>query len=212
MISFCLYAVGMFVLGLLSPGYLLMQLFVFTYSLGDHIVMPVPDAIAMDLADEGKTGTFLGKYRGYATMGSMAASLLVFIGFRYRGVLVPGGQIDRSVVLRVTCSRCGGVILPVETGEERLRPLMCESMMRKKKDCRLRRNTFLIISLQEFMVSRNGCVWMFAPWIIIELLAMGANTVALLGIAAHFGSSMIAPQIGKFLDRYGVKRDLFWRV
>ena len=34
MISFCLYAVGMFVLGLLSPGYLLMQLFVFTYSLG----------------------------------------------------------------------------------------------------------------------------------------------------------------------------------
>ncbi len=90
-----------------------------------------PDAIAMDLADEGKTGTFLGKYRGYATMGSMAASLLVFIGFRYRGVLVPGGQIDRSVVLRVTCSRCGGVILPVET-EKRLRPLMCESMMRKK--------------------------------------------------------------------------------
>ena len=110
MISFCLYAVGMFVLGLLSPGYLLMQLFVFTYSLGDHIVMPVRDAIAMDLADEGKTGTFLGKYRGYATMGSMAASLLPV-----RGVLVPGGQIDRSVVLRVTCSRCGGVILPVET-------------------------------------------------------------------------------------------------
>ena len=56
MISFCLYAVGMFVLGLLSPGYLLMQLFVFTYSLGDHIVMPVRDAIAMDLADEGNTG------------------------------------------------------------------------------------------------------------------------------------------------------------
>ena len=77
MISFCLYAVGMFVLGLLSPGYLLMQLFVFTYSLGDHIacIYRVP----------------------------------------VRGVLVPGGQIDRSVVLRVTCSRCGGVILPVET-------------------------------------------------------------------------------------------------
>ena len=115
MISFCLYAVGMFVLGLLSPGYLLMQLFVFTYSLGDHIVMPVRDAIAMDLADEGKTGTFLGKYRGYATMGSMAASLLVFYRVPVRGVLVPGGQIGRSVVLCVSCGRCGGVIFPVET-------------------------------------------------------------------------------------------------
>ena len=59
MISFCLYAVGMFVLGLLSPGYLLMQLFVFTYSLGDHIVMPVRDAIAMDLADEERQEPFL---------------------------------------------------------------------------------------------------------------------------------------------------------
>ena len=48
----------------------------------------------------------------------------------------------------------------------------------------------------------------FAPWIIIELLAMGADTVALLGIVAHFGSSMFAPQIGKFLDRYGVKKGL----
>ncbi len=32
------------------------------------------------------------------------------------------------------------------------------------------------------------------------------------GIAAHFGSSMIAPQIGKFLDRYGVKKGLVLRV
>ena len=61
MISFCLYAVGMFVLGLLSPGYLLMQLFVFTYSLGDHIVMPVRDAIAMDLAAAGSMDSTIAK-------------------------------------------------------------------------------------------------------------------------------------------------------
>ena len=64
------------------PGYFVMQLFVFTYSLGDHMVMPIRDAIAMDLADEGKTGTFLGRYRGMMTLGSMLASALVFVGFR----------------------------------------------------------------------------------------------------------------------------------
>ena len=63
-------------------GYFVMQLFVFTYSLGDHMVMPIRDAIAMDLADEGKTGTFLGRYRGMMTLGSMLASALVFVGFR----------------------------------------------------------------------------------------------------------------------------------
>lgn len=43
MISFCLYGLGMCVLGVLSPGYLLMQLFVFVYSLGDHLTMPIRD-------------------------------------------------------------------------------------------------------------------------------------------------------------------------
>ena len=187
MISFCLYAVGMFVLGLLSPGYLLMQLFVFTYSLGDHIVMPVRDAIAMDLADKGKTGTFLGKYRGYATMGSMAASLLVFIGFRYGAFWF---QADRSVVP----SFC--VSLDVRKHDE------------KKKGLPLKKKyiSYYIVTGVYGFQKRMRLV--FAPWIIIELLAMGADTVALLGIAAHFGSSMIAPQIGKFLDRYGVKKGL----
>lgn len=58
MISFCLYGLGMFVLGVLSPGYLLMQLFVFVYSLGDHLTMPIRDALAMDLADEGRRAPF----------------------------------------------------------------------------------------------------------------------------------------------------------
>ena len=45
----------------------------------------------------------------------------------------------------------------------------------------------------------------FAPWVIIELLSMGADTVALLGIAAYFCGGWVAPLIGKFLDRYGVQ-------
>ena len=109
MISFCLYAVGMFVLGLLSPGYLLMQLFVFTYSLGDHIVMPVRDAIAMDLANLSR------KIPGICDDGVHGGIIDCIYRVPVRGVLVPGGQIDRSVVLRVSCGRCGGIILPVET-------------------------------------------------------------------------------------------------
>lgn len=82
LIGFWLYFVGLFVLGLLSPSYAVMQLFVFTYSMGDHMFMPLRDVIAMDLSEEGKTGTFLGTYRSVMTVASMAASALVFVGFR----------------------------------------------------------------------------------------------------------------------------------
>ena len=148
-LGFALYCVGLLVLGLFSPGYFVMQLFVFTYSLGDHMVMPIRDAIAMDLADEGKTGTFLGRYRGMMTLGSMLASALVFVGFRV------GFFYFRAVY----------------GFQKRMRLV-------------------------------------FAPWVIIELLSMGADTVALLGIAAYFCGGWVAPLIGKFLDRYGVQKGL----
>ena len=112
MISFCLYAVGMFVLGLLSPGYLLMQLFVFTYSLGDHIVMPVRGDGSGGCGEDGNVSRKIPGICDDGVHGGIAACIY---RVPVRGVLVPGGQINRSVVLRVTCSRCGGVILPVET-------------------------------------------------------------------------------------------------
>ena len=207
MLSFCLYAVGMFVLGLLSPGYLLMQLFVFTYSLGDHIVMPVRDAIAMDLADEGKTGTFLGKYRGYATMGSMAASLLVFIGFRYGAFWF---WADRKIVpsFCVSLVVVAAALFFLWRLRREVPALDVRKHDEKKKGLPLKKKYIPYYIVTGVYGFQKRMRLVFAPWIIIELLAMGADTVALLGIVAHFGSSMFAPQIGKFLDRYGVKKGL----
>lgn len=207
LISFCLYAVGMFVLGVLSPGYLIMQLFVFTYSLGDHIVMPVRDAIAIDLADEGKTGTFLGKYRGYATMGSMGAALLVFLGFRY-------GCFWFSPEAGIVPTFCVSfmILLIAVFFLWRLRK-EAPALDVRKKNAKKRRLPVKKKYIPYYVVTgvygfQKRMRLVFAPWIIIELLAMGADTVALLGIAAHFCSSIVAPQIGKFLDRYGVKKGL----
>ena len=49
----------------------------------------------------------------------------------------------------------------------------------------------------------------FAPWVIINLLGQGADTVALLTIAVHLAGVWAAPIIGKLLDRFGV-RAMLW--
>lgn len=207
MISFCLYGLGMFVLGVLSPGYLLMQLFVFVYSLGDHLTMPLRDALAMDLADEGKTGTFLGKYRGYVTMGSMAASLLVFIGFRYGFFWFrPGKGILPSFCLAFVIAAVALVFL-VRLKRE-MPSLDIRKHDEKKKGLPVKKKYIPYYVVTGVYGFQKRMRLVFAPWIIIELLEMGADTVALLGIVAHFCSSIVAPQIGKFLDRYGVKKGL----
>lgn len=49
----------------------------------------------------------------------------------------------------------------------------------------------------------------FAPWVIIKLLEQGADTVALLTIAIHFIGTLVAPRIGRMLDRLGVRKMLW---
>lgn len=205
LLGFGLYCVGLLVLGLFSPGYFVMQLFVFTYSLGDHMVMPLRDAIAMDLADEGKTGAFLGRYRGWMTFGSMLASALVFLGFR------SGFFYFRAGVIPSFCTAL--VILLAATALlGRLRSLQPELDVRKKDTqthalpVKRRYLPYYIVTAVYGFQKRMRLV--FAPWVIIELLAMGADTVALLGIAAHFCGGWFAPMIGRFLDKHGVRKGL----
>ena len=204
-LGFALYCVGLLVLGLFSPGYFVMQLFVFTYSLGDHMVMPIRDAIAMDLADEGKTGTFLGRYRGMMTLGSMLASTLVFVGFRvgffyFRTGVIPSfcaALVFLVVALALLCrlrKTLPALDVRKRSGERRRLPV------------RRRYLPYYIVTAVYGFQKRMRAV--FAPWIIIELLSMGADTVALLGIAAHFCGSWFAPIIGRFLDRRGVRQGL----
>ena len=77
-----LVLVGFIVLGWMSPSYGVMLVFMFIHSLGMHFFMPLNDAISMDLAEQGKVGTTLGKFKGVNTLFAMVAAVLVFFGFR----------------------------------------------------------------------------------------------------------------------------------
>ena len=140
-------------------------------------------------------------------MGSMAASLLVFIGFRYGAFWF---QADRSVVpsFCVSLVVVAAALFFLWRLRREVPALDVRKHDEKKKGLPLKKKYIPYYIVTGVYGFQKRMRLVFAPWIIIELLAMGADTVALLGIVAHFGSSMFAPQIGKFLDRYGVKKGL----
>ena len=203
--GFC--TLGLAVLGLLSPSYFIMQIFLFSFSLGEHMMMPLRDSIAMDLSGEGKTGTFLGQLKGRMTLSSMAASAAVFIGYR-TGIFWFGNGVIPSFVAGLLFT-AAGLFFAVrlrKTAPELNVPRARNTGRRDTLHIRKRYIPYYLITAVYGCQKRMRIV--FAPWLIVELLAMGADTLALLGMAAHLIGSRFSPVIGRMLDHLGVSRSL----
>lgn len=197
-----LVLVGFIVLGWMSPSYGVMLVFMFIHSLGMHFFMPLNDAISMDLAEQGKVGTTLGKFKGVNTLFAMVAAVLVFFGFR-TGLFSFGTKIILPFAI-------GGI---ATAGAVVLLAVMALSMPQKdtvKNHKLLFRKQYMpyyMVTLAYGCQKRIKIV--FAPWVIINLLGQGADTVALLTIVVHLAGTWLAPIIGRMLDKLGVRKMLW---
>ena len=197
-----LVLVGFIVLGWMSPGYGTMLVFLFIHSLGMHFFMPLNDAISMDLAEKGKVGATLGKFKGVNTLFAMAAAVLVFFGFR-TGFFSFQTKTILPFALGAALT-AGAVVLLVTMA---LSVPQRDAVKNHKLLFRRRYMPYYMVTLAYGCQKRIKIV--FAPWVIINLLGQGADTVALLTIAVHLAGAWLAPVIGRMLDKLGVRRMLW---
>ncbi|MGN0965905.1 MAG: MFS transporter [Dysosmobacter sp.] len=193
---------GLMVMGFLSPGYGVMLIFLFLYSLGEHLFMPLSDSISMDLARDGKVGTALGKFKGVTTMASMVASCAVFVGFR-AGFFSFQSRVILPFAIGVAASALAAFFL------WRLEGCMTTAPCKVTNHKLLFRREYVpyyMVTLAYGCQKRIRLV--FAPWVIIELLHRGADVAALLTIVVHLVGMVVAPILGRMLDRLGMRRML----
>ena len=84
--SMLLGVAGALLIGFASSSYAIMTLWLFTYSMGQHLFMPVSSGIGMDLAHEGHVGKRLGQLSSVRNVAVILGSATVTIGFRYLGM------------------------------------------------------------------------------------------------------------------------------
>ncbi len=77
--------VGLLVMGVFSPDFKAMILFMFVYSMGAHLYYPLEASIGMSLSEEGKVGATLGRIKSFSTVGYFISAIAVFFGFRAAG-------------------------------------------------------------------------------------------------------------------------------
>lgn len=195
--------IGIATLGIFTPTYTVMLIFVFINSLGMHLFFPLQDSIGMSLIEGDNIGKRMGQFKGISTAFTMLASIFVFIGFR-TGLLSFNTKIKWLFIISAAITVIVLILLIVF---ERLNKHTIKSY--KKINFIFRKEYKFYYTLVVMFGVQKQIMIVYGPWVLLTLLNKKADTLAILGIIGSLIGTFFIPSIGKWIDRYGVKTFLY---
>ncbi|MBA4347849.1 MAG: MFS transporter [Clostridiales bacterium] len=196
-------AFGLMVLGLVTPSFGVMLVFLFINSLGMHIYMPLRDSIGMSLAEPEQIGKRMGQFGGTSYAVLTVAGLTVFFLFRF-GVFRFASQTKWPFVIAAIFYLCAMLMmikLKLKTGQIRGKREKPKLIFRKEYK-------FYYLLAIVFGVQKQVML-VFGPWVLIETLNQRVDVIVMLGIMASTLGMFFMPQLGRWIDRFGVKKLLY---
>ncbi len=188
--------VGLFGLG--GVGYIdshgaswpLMMVFMFAWSVGNHLIMPVRESVGMSLAPENARGRKLGQIRTVGAFGAILGAAAVWIttvGFKVPPYWLTFG------CGAVFALMAGLIFVRIRNvGVQTQRPRLI-----------VRRRYWLYYVLSLFFGARKQIFITFAPWVLVRIFGQPPATFAKLWIISSLCSLFFIPTVGKLIDRFG---------
>jgi predicted MFS family arabinose efflux permease len=181
--------------------------FITIWALGEHLVMPVRQSLALSIAKEGKSGESLGIVTSAINAGTVIGSLVVaaifFIGTRCIG---DGGQ--RILYNTVWCCVMLLLALSVFLGGCMGEPGV---QGRPRPSFYFRRKYSKFYALELFYGARKQVFFTFGPFVLIKLYGMDTKDIALLfGVSAFLTALWGGRLIGRLTDRWGYRNVMIW--
>lgn len=195
--------IGIATLGLFTLEFNIMLIFIFINSVGMHMSMPLRDSIGLSLMDSKKIGKKMGQYKGVTTAFTMVASLIVFIGFRtgifsfttkFKLIFIISGVL--SLVVLILYLYLGKSMKQKVKSDKRFKFVY-------RKDYKY----YYVLTIM-FGVQKQ-IMMVYGPWVLIDLLNKKADTLAILGIIGSFVGMFFIPALGKWIDKFGIKKLLY---
>ncbi|MBN1777184.1 MAG: MFS transporter [Clostridiales bacterium] len=196
---------GLLALALLAPSFGVMLFFLFINSMGMHLSMPLNDSIGMSIAEPDRVGRRIGQYASVKTAMGFVAGLLVFFGFRFNVFsfttpvnllfLIGSGAFMIAVIASALLVR------------EKVPALSVPRKKRRKLVFRKEYRYYYLVTMLHGVQKQIAIV--FGAWVIIELLGKKADTMSLLMITVNFISIFFMHRLGRWIDRFGVKRMMY---
>lgn len=196
---------GVAAMAFCSPSYSAMLILLFISSFGQHLFMPLNDSISMSLGKEGYVGSTMGRLKSISTLASMLTAAAVFLGFKF-GVFSFKTDIILPFAIASALSLVSCIFL------FNLRKYIKEEKKTKTIKLLLRKKYWPYYLLTLGYGAQKRIHLVFAPWVLIELLKEGADTLSLLMIITHFAGTGFALLLGKMLDKAGLKKTLLFEA
>jgi predicted MFS family arabinose efflux permease len=188
-VALAMYALGVFLIGTISTSYAVIVIFLFIYSMGLHLFMPVQTTMGMELAAEGKTGRRLGQMNSIRNMAVILGSGIVFVGFKYLHLTFTVTFIISAAVLLLAA----GMMLTLK--HEQVEP--------QKSYLKLRKEYSLFYILAVLFGSRKQLFITFAPWVIVTIYHQPTQTIATLMVIGGIIGILFQPLLGQAIDKFG---------
>jgi len=188
-VAMIMSALGAFLIGFVSPVYMVMVAWLFIYSAGQHLFIPLSSTIGMELAREGKIGQRLGQLNAVRNVAVIAGSLLVMIGFKYMNI-----TFYHTFALSAIAFASGAVLMFMMKPEQVHRP---------KEHLKLYKEYRLYYLLSILYGSRKQVFLTFGPWVLVTVFHQPTQTIATLFMIGAAIGILFQPLLGRAIDGLG---------
>lgn len=180
---------GLLSLAFLSRSFYWMMPWLFIYSLGQHLYMPVSQGIAMELAKQGQAGRRLGQLSALRNATAIAGSAIVFVGFQYLHFHFTITLVIAAVSL-LGCGYCFYQMIP-------------DAPHPQKSHLKLYKEYRLYYLLAILFGTRKQIFLTFAPWVLVTIFEQPTSMIARLLTIGGVAGILIQPMVGKMIDQKG---------
>ena len=188
-VALLLGVAGAVLIGFASSSFALMVIWLFVYSLGQHLFFPLASTIGMELAQEGKTGQRLGQLNAVRNLAAIMGALVVFVGFRYLSFTFEYTFFLIAAALAVAAYLMFSM--------KRTKP------QRPKTFFTLHREYRLFYFLATLHGSRKQLFVTFAPWVLVTVFNQPTQLLATLLLIGGIIGIAFQPLLGWTIDHLG---------
>ncbi len=184
-----LCAFGILFIGIYSPNFSIMLIWLFIFSIGQHLFLPTNQSIGMELARDGKTGRRLGQLSGIANISAIIGSFAILLGFKFF-------HLNFKISYIVAFLGFLTVSLLIFFMQKN-RPLPAKTKFKLKKEYRL------FYWLNILYGTRKQIFLTFAPWVLVTVFRQKTHVVAMLLMIGGIIGIFFKPMLGHAIDRLG---------